>query len=131
MRRNNESMSESEACREEQRAALRTDSISVCVEHVQVGTGDGWAPYIARPLVGNTLHRRAASVSTSSDADTAAVAASAAVPGMERGVAVYFIVFFFAAGICLLGVVHAILLDEFMLSMQVTLNETKRVHQGR
>ena len=37
---------------------------------------------------------------------------------MNRGVALFFVFIFFVAGICLLGVVHAILLDEFMVAVQ-------------
>ena len=107
---------------------------------LQVSVGDGWAPYIVRPLVGNidtssaaaAVHRAAygpgashlaraaatvlvaAADATGSDSADAGGAAPAA-PAMNRGVALFFILYFFASGICLLGVVHAILLDEFMV----------------
>jgi hypothetical protein len=95
---------------------------------LQISLGDGWAPYIVRPLVGNvdtsaaatTAHR---SAELSHLVRAAAVAAAAgdssgvapAVPTMNRAVALFFMLYFFASGICLLGVVHAILLDEFMV----------------
>ena len=43
---------------------------------------------------------------------------SADPPAMNRMIGIYFMGFYFAAGICLLGVVHAILIDEFTNAMQ-------------
>jgi hypothetical protein len=86
---------------------------------LQVSVGDGWAPYIVKPLVGNVdtsaaiAHRSAGSshlVRAAADSG-----AAQAVPEMNRAVALFFMLYFFASGICLLGVVHAILLDEFMV----------------
>ena len=94
----------------------------------QVSTGDGWAPYIARPLVGNESPSASSSSSLSTVSGTLTVAANmtatvaladtGTIPDMNRAVAIFFMVFFFMSGICLLGVVHAILLDEFMVAVQ-------------
>ena len=84
----------------------------------QVSTGDGWAPYIARPLVGNESPSTSSSSSQSAVNTSAASTVTEAIPSMNRAVALFFIFFFFVSGICLLGVVHAILLDEFMVAVQ-------------
>ena len=96
----------------------------------QVSIGDGWMPYIVRPLVeyssAASSHRSLPAPGPVLEA-TAQLAAAAAAggggggtapPSMNRLVALFFLLFFFAAGICLLGVVHAILLDEFMVAVQ-------------
>ena len=77
---------------------------------LQVCTGDGWAAFIARPLMG---------ISTEASSNETVVDRSGDPPNMNRLIGIFFMGFYFAAGICLLGVVHAILLDEFMLAMQV------------
>ena len=67
--------------------------------HTQVSVGDGWAPYIVRPLAGN-----AAPDAGCGDASGGAAAGGGGMPAMNRGVALFFVAFFFASGICLLGV---------------------------
>ena len=106
----------------------------------QVSIGDGWIPYVVRPLVGNSDGATTTHAANSGSAAAAAVAVRAlaaargadtvtaagstdasggtSVPQMNRLVALFFLLFFFVAGICLLGVVHAILLDEFMVAVQ-------------
>ena len=111
---------------------------------LQISVGDGWVPYIVRPLVGNddpatessatasvrAAHWRPPLPFSTNAAEMVAAAGSAtaaargtdggggAAPAMNRLVALFFLLAFFVAGICLMGVVHAILLDEFMVAMQ-------------
>ena len=111
---------------------------------LQISVGDGWVPYIVRPLVGNddpatessatasvrAAHWRPPLPFSTNAAELVAAAGTAtaaargtdggggAAPAMNRLVALFFLLAFFVAGICLMGVVHAILLDEFMVAMQ-------------
>ena len=67
--------------------------------HKQVSVGDGWAPYIVRPLAG-IAEPAAAGV----DSLAGNVSGNTGAPAMNRWVALFFVSFFFASGICLLGV---------------------------
>ena len=99
-------------------AATVTKEVTMCVP--QVCTGDGWAQSIARPLVGNSdLFPAPATAAASAMAANSSAGGESDVPVINRWVAVYFMSFYFMTCICLIGVVHAILLDEFMISMQV------------
>ena len=100
----------------------------------QVCTGDGWAQYIARPLIGNVAgHSTAASAAFVNGTDgesgggVGGHGGDGGPPLINRWVGVYFISFFFITCICLLGVVHAILLDEFMLAMQVPIPSPRTI----
>ena len=69
----------------------------------QISVGDGWAPYIVRPLAGNAGPAAVACQDGGDDGGGAAEG-GAGIPAMNRGVALFFVAFFFASGICLLGV---------------------------